>query len=204
MPALAFVLVLVVVVIAPCSLVKFPLVLEGLLLPALVAAQFIAQALGEKNLAADFALAEVQPPVRKPVHVVDWQRIKRVIGGYAFGHISPVRIPEIKPQRLFRYPAPHSPGQVKADGFAGAFIKIQRAVRVKSNGQGRCFLQEPLTGGVPFPGQPCFQIFVPDAESSIHPHRITDCVFLRKEGAGSLLQSGLLPAVGVQGVVERH
>lgn len=203
-PALAFVLVLVVVVVVLGSLVKLPLVLEGLLFSAFVAAQSIAQAFGEKNLAADFALAEVQPPVRKPVHVVDQQRIKRMVGGYTLGHFFPVRIPEVKPERLSRYPPPHPPGQVKADGLAGIFVKIQRAVRVESNGQGRHFLKEPLTGGVPFPGQPCFQIFIPDTESGIHPHRIAVCVLFRKEAAGGLFQLRLLSAVGVQGIVEGH
>lgn len=92
MPARAFILVLVVIAVAPDSLVKFLLVLEGLLLPAFVTAHFIAQTLGKKNLAADFALAEVRPPVRKTVHVVDQQRIKRMIGRYTFYHFFCVKL----------------------------------------------------------------------------------------------------------------
>lgn len=103
-PALTSVLVLVVVVVVPGSLIKISLVLESLLLPAFVAAQFITQDLGEKNLAADLTLTEVQPPFRELVHVVDQQRIKRVIGGYTFAHFFPGRIPQVKPQRLIRYP----------------------------------------------------------------------------------------------------
>ena len=64
-PILALIFVKQIVVVFSCSLIEFPFILEGLLFPAFVAAQFIAQTLGEKNFAADFALAEVQSPVRK-------------------------------------------------------------------------------------------------------------------------------------------
>ena len=75
-PVLALVFVEQVVAVFPCPLVKLPLVLQRLLLPALIAAQLIPLALSKEDAPADLALLEAQPPVVEPVQVIGNQRIK--------------------------------------------------------------------------------------------------------------------------------
>lgn len=75
-PVLALVFVEQVVAVFPCPLVKLPLVLQRLLLPALIAAQLIPLALSKEDAPADLALLEAQPPAVEPVQVIGNQRIK--------------------------------------------------------------------------------------------------------------------------------
>ena len=75
-PVLALVFVEQVVAVFPCPLVKLPLVLQRLLLPALIAAQLIPLALSKEDAPADLALLEAQPPVVEPVQVIGNKRIK--------------------------------------------------------------------------------------------------------------------------------
>lgn len=92
--------------------------------------QFIAQALGGKDLTADLALAEIQSPLRKPVCIVNQQQIERMKVRYTFGHFFPIRIPQVKPEHRFRYPSPHSPGKVKADGFVPVLLSKSSGLSV--------------------------------------------------------------------------
>ena len=72
-----------VVIILPGPFVKLPFILERLLLPAFVAAQFVPEALCQEEFSAHLALPEIQPPVAQAVQVVGDKGQEGIIGRHA-------------------------------------------------------------------------------------------------------------------------